>query len=162
MCLPWHSEGVSCCPCWAQTSPGSRGWWRPVRWWGWPLLRRKGWRTLTELAELHMYPGSGGLRKVNFTLMLLQVCDPKGKRSQEKKGYLCGREPAQGIPLLGEPLDHRQGGRHIPEEGVGQKAVGCHLHLCWHHCEQTVIHYQILILTLSFIWGNMYQDARAS
>lgn len=61
----------------------------------------------------------------------------KRKEKPGKRGYLCGREATQGIPLLGEPFDHRQGRRHIAKEGVSQKAIGCHLHLCWHHCEQT-------------------------
>lgn len=56
----------------------------------------------------------------------------------EKKGYLCGGESTQGVPLLREPFDHRQGRSHVPKEGVGQETIGCHLHLCRHHWKQTM------------------------
>ncbi|TNN43526.1 hypothetical protein EYF80_046280 [Liparis tanakae] len=51
--------------------------------------------------------------------MALQAAEPNDKRSPGKKSvYLCGREAAQGVPLLGEPFDHRQGRSHVPQEGV--------------------------------------------
>lgn len=74
------------------------------------------------------------------------------KEAQGKNVYLCGREATQGIPLLGEPFDHRQGRSHVPQEGVGQKTVRCHLHLCWHHWEQMRIG---CLLGFSILfWGN--------
>lgn len=73
MWLPWHSGGVSCCPCWVQRSPGSQGWWRPVRWWGWPLLRRTGWRTPTEPAEPHTCPAQEFQKDLLYAWVLGQT-----------------------------------------------------------------------------------------
>lgn len=47
----------------------------------------------------------------------------------EVKEYLGGGEAPQGVPLLGEPFDHGQGGGHVSLQRVGEQAICSHLHL---------------------------------
>ena len=48
--------------------------------------------------------------------------------------HLSGGEAPKGVPLLGQPLHHRQGSGHVSQERVGQQGIGCHFHLGRDHC----------------------------
>lgn len=140
MCVPWHAVGVFCCLCWVRGFPESQGWWKPARWWDWPLPHKTRWRTLTVPVEPRKCPGT--------ERQLYSDAASRGEQmwSRWRMLYLRGGEAAQSVPLLGQPFDHRQGRRHISQQGVRQKTIGCHLHLCWHHWERTGTGWKLCIL----------------